>query len=77
MYIASQISIWYANVPRNATVLRSGMIIRAVDGLRRLRSGSDSNRRRPRRSPRRAGETKRFRTLRGYRMMDKLDERGW
>jgi len=35
MYIAFQISIYYANAPRNATVLRSETIIRAVDELGR------------------------------------------
>jgi len=36
MYIAFQISIYYANAPRNATVLRSETIIRAVDGAKWL-----------------------------------------
>lgn len=49
MYIASQISIYYANAPRNATVsfvfffCEARRFIRAVDGTR---SGSDSKTRR-------------------------------
>lgn len=42
--IIFQISIYYANAPRNATVLRSETMIRAVDGyeVARIPIGDDS-----------------------------------